>query len=191
MLRVVIVRREPGGALSMDVYADGLVAGLKAVRSEWTIVEIAPTSFKYQKSPWPGVNGLRKYYERFWRHPWAVTRQPADIVHIIDHTSGHVVRWLKKPGQSVVVSCHDLVQLIYPENYGQTVIPQISLAAWRFSVRGMKQNRDSTPLGTTAILSGSIFKICVTSFAVLEETAITRSDCFIPHTENRQAVRLI
>lgn len=139
-MRIVIVRREPRGALSMDVYADGLVAGLKVVRPEWKIVEIAPTPFKDQKLPRLGLNGFRKYYDRFWQHPRAVTRQQADIVHIIDHTSGHIARWLKKTNPSVVVTCHDLVQLIYPENTGQTALPQLSQAAWRFSVWGMKES---------------------------------------------------
>lgn len=138
-MRVLIVRREPGAALSMDVYADGLVAGLKAVRPEWSITEVTPIPVDSQKPAWPGMNGVRKYYERFWQHPRIVTRQPADIVHIIDHTSGHVARWLNKAGQSVVVTCHDLVQLIYPENTGETSLPQLSLAAWRYSVEGMQQ----------------------------------------------------
>ena len=139
VMKVVIVRRESGAALSMDVYTDGLVAGLKTVRPDWRIFEIAPTPVNEHKPSWSGVNGFRKYYERFWQHPRAVTRQPADIVHIIDHTSGHIARWLKKTNPSVVVTCHDLVQLIYPENTGQTALPQLSLAAWRFSVWGMKQ----------------------------------------------------
>ena len=132
-MRVVIVRREPGAALSMDVYADGLVAGLKTVRPEWTVVEIAPDS-------WTAGSVLCKYYERFWHHPRTVFKQQADIFHIIDHTSGHVTYWLKRASKPVVVTCHDLVQLIYPENTGQTLLPQLSLAAWRFSVRGMKQS---------------------------------------------------
>jgi glycosyltransferase involved in cell wall biosynthesis len=137
-MRVLIVRREPGAALSMDVYADGLVAGLKVVRPEWTIDEVAPTPLERQ--PWLGINGLCKYYERFWRHPRAVTQQPADIFHIIDHTSGHVARWLRKADRSVVVvTCHDLVQLIYPENTGKTSLSHLSLGAWRYAVDGMKQ----------------------------------------------------
>jgi glycosyltransferase involved in cell wall biosynthesis len=66
-------------------------------------------------------------------------RQPADIVHIVDHTSGHVARWLHQADRSVVVTCHDLVQLIYPENTGKTSLAQLSLGAWRYAVDGMNQ----------------------------------------------------
>lgn len=138
-MRVLIVRREPGAALSMDIYADALVAGLKAVRPDWTIVEIAPTPSIDRRASWPGVNGFYKYYERFWQHPRAVMRQSADIVHIIDHTSGHVARWLQAADRAVIVTCHDLVQLIYPENTGKTSLSQLSLGAWRYAVDGIKQ----------------------------------------------------
>jgi glycosyltransferase involved in cell wall biosynthesis len=121
----------------MDIYADALVAGLKAVHPEWTIIELVPDPLKNLKHSFLGINGIRKYYERFWRHPRTVANQPADIVHIIDHTSGQVAYWLKKKGRSVVVTCHDLAQIVYPENTGKTSFPQLSLAAWRYSVDGM------------------------------------------------------
>ena len=50
-MRLAIVRRELGVALSMDVYADNLVAGLKALRPEWQITEIAP-------EPWSQSDNL-------------------------------------------------------------------------------------------------------------------------------------
>jgi glycosyltransferase involved in cell wall biosynthesis len=138
-MRVVIVRRELGAALSMDVYADALVAGLKVVHPEWTIVEIAPTLLNNQVSPFPRLSGFRRYYDRFWSYPRTVAKLQADIFHIIDHTSGHVAYALKKAGQPVVVTCHDLVQLIYPENTGKTSLAQLSMVAWRYSVDGMNQ----------------------------------------------------
>lgn len=41
-MRIAIIRRAPQASFSMDVYADGLVSGLKAVRPNWEIVEFTP-----------------------------------------------------------------------------------------------------------------------------------------------------
>lgn len=138
-MRVAIVRRLPGIALSMDVYADNLVTGLKAIRPEWDILQIAPKPWS-KENVWQSGTGLRRYYERFWHHPHTVTRQHADVFHVIDHSSGHIVYWLKKIGKPTVVTCHDLIQLVYPENLqGQSRLPWLSNTVWRYSVQGMQQ----------------------------------------------------
>ena len=41
-MRIVIVRRAPETSFSMDVYANGLIGGLRAVRPDWEIVEREP-----------------------------------------------------------------------------------------------------------------------------------------------------
>lgn len=139
-MRVVIIRRERGVAFSMDVYADNLVAGLKAVRPDWEIIEIAPEPWSQAENLWHSGTGLRKYYERFWNHPRTVSRQQADIFHIIDNCNAHVAYWLKQRGQSVVVTCHDLVQFVYPEILkGQARFPAFSMAAWKYSMQGMTE----------------------------------------------------
>jgi glycosyltransferase involved in cell wall biosynthesis len=124
----------------MDVYADNLVAGLKAVRPDWEIIEIAPEPWSQAENLWHSGTGLRKYYERFWNHPRTVSRQQADIFHIIDNCNAHVAYWLKQRGQSVVVTCHDLVQFVYPEILkGQARFPAFSMAAWKYSMQGMTE----------------------------------------------------
>jgi glycosyltransferase involved in cell wall biosynthesis len=139
-MRLVIVRREAGIALSMDVYADNLVAELKTIRPNWQIVEIAPQP--WSRSPenlWHSGTGIRKYYERFWHHPQQVCQLEGDIYHIIDHTNAHVAYWLKRKGKPIIITCHDLVQFIYPEILkGQSRFPAFSMASWQFSVRGMR-----------------------------------------------------
>jgi glycosyltransferase involved in cell wall biosynthesis len=138
--RIAIARRERGNALSMDVYADCLIAELRRIRPHWEIVEIAPQPWSDDpQNSWHSGNPARKYYERFWRHPLAVSREKADLFHIIDHTDGHIARWLNKLGKPIVVTCHDLVQYVYPEILkDRSRYPALSMASWRYSVGGMK-----------------------------------------------------
>jgi len=139
-LKIAIVRREANVALSMDVYADNLLAQLRLIRPDWEFIEISPQPWSNNAEDlWHSGNPLRKYYERFWQHPRQVQKQQADIFHIIDHTNGHVAYWLKKQGKPVVITCHDLVQYVYPEILrNQAKIPALSLAMWQYSVKGLK-----------------------------------------------------
>lgn len=138
-MKIAIVRREPTAALSMDIYADNLVAELKKLRPDWEILEIAPQpwSENLQKT-WRTGNPLRKYYERFYRHPQAVKQVDADLFHIIDHSDAHIAYGLKKIGKPVVITCHDLVQFIYPEIMkNEARFPAFSLAVWQYCVNGI------------------------------------------------------
>lgn len=134
-MKVVIVRRVRGSTPSLDLYSDNLVAGLRIARPQWTITEIEPKPWNSPDKLWMSGPGIRKYYESYWRYPKEVTQLQADIFHIVDQTDAHIVRWLHKAGKSTVVTCHDLVQLIYPER--QSRFPALSLAVWRYSVRAM------------------------------------------------------
>jgi glycosyltransferase involved in cell wall biosynthesis len=138
--RIAIARRERGNALSMDVYADSLIAGLKTVRPHWEIIEVAPQPWSSDpENSWHSGNPVQKYYERFWRHPMAVSREKVDLFHIIDHTDGHIARWLTKLGKPIAITCHDLVQYVYPEILkDQSRLPALSMASWRYSIGGMK-----------------------------------------------------
>jgi glycosyltransferase involved in cell wall biosynthesis len=139
-MRLVIVRREVGVTLSMDVYADNLVAELKAIRPNWEIVEVAPQPWsRNQENSWHSGTGIRKYYERFWNHPQQVCQVEGDIYHIIDHSNAHVAYWLKRKGKPIIITCHDLVQFVYPEMLkGESRFPAFSMASWQFSVQGMR-----------------------------------------------------
>jgi glycosyltransferase involved in cell wall biosynthesis len=123
----------------MDVYADNLISELKIIRPDWEIIEISPQPWsKDINNLWHSGNPLRKYYERFFNHPRAVINLEADIFHIIDHTNGHIAYWLKKLGKPVVITCHDLVQYIYPEILKkQSRFPALSMAIWQYSVKGI------------------------------------------------------
>jgi glycosyltransferase involved in cell wall biosynthesis len=134
-MELVIVRRTPGITWSMDVYADNLVAHLRQIRPLWKITEIAPAL----SGSWRSGTGLSKYYKRYWHHPKAMSRRSGDLFHVIDHTDGHIVRWLQQSGRSVIATCHDLVPLTCPENLrSESRLPAISSRTWRYSAAGLK-----------------------------------------------------
>ena len=140
-MRVAIVRREAKVAFSMDVYTDNLVAELKKIRPDWEIIEISPQLWCDDNAEdlWQSGNPLRKYYERFYNYPRTVNQLEADIFHIIDHTDGHIAYGLKKAGKKVIITCHDLVQYIYPEILkNEARFPAFSLAVWQYSVKGIR-----------------------------------------------------
>ncbi|MBT9317286.1 glycosyltransferase family 4 protein [Leptothoe spongobia] len=141
-MRIAILRRAPQIAFSMDVYADELISGLRTVRPDWEILEISPRPWwSGHQSYWKSGIGIRKYYERFWNHPRDIVYHvKADVFHIIDHTDGHIGYWLKKSNKRFVVTCHDLVQFVYPEILNdQSRFPRLSMAAWKYSVGGMHE----------------------------------------------------
>lgn len=145
LMRVVILRRFRNASISMDVYADGLVQGLSAVRPDWEIKELAPRlDSSEMKAAKKGrgaflLNGVRKYYERYWRFPRSLKAENADIFHIVDHSDGHLISWLKKYRKPVVITCHDLINLVAPETFeNRAQLPAISMKVWEQSVRAMK-----------------------------------------------------
>lgn len=134
-MHVAIVRRSPQVSLSMDVYADGLVYGLRQVRPDWQITELTPPG-QISKSK-SLLGGVQKYYDRYWRYPALVKQQPVDLVHIIDHSDAHIAYWLKNSGKPIVVTCHDLINFFQPENVAsQALFPSFSLSAWKYAVKG-------------------------------------------------------
>lgn len=136
-MRVAIIRRAPKASFSMDVYADGLVRGLKTVRPNWEFIELIP------RTGYPGVfsgklSGIGKYYERYYRYPSSIKQCKVDVFHIIDHSDGHILHGLKHMKQPKIVTCHDLVNLVQPENIqDQARIPWISMMSWKFAIAGL------------------------------------------------------
>ena len=137
-MHVAILRRVPDFSISMDVYADGLVQGLKTVRPNWTISELHPiapsnTAFK-------SLSGVQKYYERYRRYPNRLRQVDADIFHIIDHSDGYLSGWLHRAQKQNVVTCHDLINLIQPETFkGRAIFPWLSMTLWMQAVKSMRQ----------------------------------------------------
>jgi glycosyltransferase involved in cell wall biosynthesis len=139
-MRVAIIRRLLGASFSMDVYADGLVSGLKAIRPNWQITELTPKPYALGKNKNSWLNGIHKYYERYWNYPATIKQQETDIFHIIDHSDGHIIYWLKNTGKPVTVTCHDLINFIQPENIREgSSLSSISTFAWKFAVKALPQ----------------------------------------------------
>lgn len=136
-MRVAIVRRALNASFSMDVYADGIISGLKTVRPDWEIVELVPQPNTAKKSL---LSGIKKYYQRYWAFPAIVKKQQVDVFHIIDHSDGHIVYWLKNSGTPLVVTCHDLINFLQPENIGdQAQLPWLSTFVWKAAAKGICQ----------------------------------------------------
>lgn len=136
-MRVAIVRRIPNTSFSMDVYADGLISGLRAMRPDWEIIELQPQVNRVRKNK--VSQKLGKYYEQYWHYPQQIKNKSADIFHIIDHSDGHLAHWLKSAAAPVVATCHDLVNLLQPANANhQAILPMLSSALWNYSVKGLQ-----------------------------------------------------
>ena len=138
-MHIAILRRVPKFSVSMDVYADGLIAGLKVVRPNWTVSELHPavSNVSIPKS----LNGIQKYYERYWSYPSRLRRTKADIFHIIDHSDGYLSGWLRQDQKPNVVTCHDLINLIQPETFkGRAKFSLLSMKLWKASVEAMRQS---------------------------------------------------
>jgi glycosyltransferase involved in cell wall biosynthesis len=138
-MRVAILRRAPQASFSMDVYADSLVRGLRAVRPSWDIMERSPILGAASARQFNLLAGGQKYYERYWRYPRSLKPLDADIFHIIDHSDGYLSYWLSVYKKNHVVTCHDLINLTQPESFkGKASFPIVSLTAWKLAVQGMK-----------------------------------------------------
>ena len=145
-MRIVILRRFRNASISMDVYADGLISGLRTVCPDWEVCELAPRldSSEMQKAKKGRgsfvIEGIRKYYERYWRFPQSLKREDADIFHIVDHSDGHLLYWLKKYKKKAAITCHDLINLVAPETFeNRAQLPGLSMMVWEKSVREMKR----------------------------------------------------
>lgn len=168
-MRVAIARTMP--EFSMDVYAEGLVSGLRAVRPDWEIVELFPQPIdRKSRSSWVRA---RKYYERFWNFPRCVTRQNVDIVHIVEAAEAHMVYGLRKTAKRTVVTCHDLINYFYSDNRIASVqMPLISHQMWMHGIGGMRYAdrvvavSSATAKDTIQILNLAPDRVCVVPNAV-------------------------
>ena len=137
-MRVAILRSTSPSSISMEVYARNIVNNLQLLYPEWDIVDYSPKILSFQEKGAAGA--INKYYQRYWNYPLSFKQQTADIFHVVDHSDGHIIPWLKQFGKTVVITCHDLINLVQPEMYrGLSLAPAISMNTWKWSVHRMKQ----------------------------------------------------
>ncbi|MEM8501868.1 MAG: glycosyltransferase family 1 protein [Cyanobacteria bacterium P01_D01_bin.1] len=138
-MRIGILRTIPTFSFSMDVYADGLVRGLNKVRPDWEIIEFTPKIDLATGEKGAIQQGLEKYYERYWRYPIRLKQESVDLFHIIDHSDGHLLYWLRNWKKPTVITCHDLINWVQPETFkGKALLPAVSMTAWKLAVKGIE-----------------------------------------------------
>jgi glycosyltransferase involved in cell wall biosynthesis len=137
-MRIAILRRAAGASVSMDVYADAVINGLRTVRPDWEFVEVAPKGDALQVVQRSWRKGVQKYYQRYWQYPRSLAQLKVDVAHIIDHSDGYLVSRLKQLGIPTVVTCHDIINLLRPDWFqGRAKFPLVSMATWKYAIRGM------------------------------------------------------
>ncbi|MEA5448612.1 glycosyltransferase family 1 protein [Leptolyngbya sp. CCNP1308] len=135
-MRVLVIRRAKGASFSMDVYADGLIEGLRQARPDWSVEALTPSFSEYSGSV---LNRIDKYFWRYLALPQQVSqRDDIDIFHVIDHSDGHFAYSLRRAQRRVVVTCHDLINFVQPENITtQALAPWVSTMIWKYAVEGI------------------------------------------------------
>jgi glycosyltransferase involved in cell wall biosynthesis len=106
----------------MDRYASRLAALLPAAAPDLTFAvagPIAPLTSEDvpgerpsgpHRPPDDSLGGeVRRYWHRYVRYPFRVARQPADLLHVLDHSYAHIVRTHRVPA---IVTVHDLLPVI-------------------------------------------------------------------------------
>jgi glycosyltransferase involved in cell wall biosynthesis len=94
----------------LDVQLAGPVAGL-TVDPESSIEGVRVSDPRgHPQVPGPALSELRRYVARYWRYPRRVRRLEGDLVHVLDHSYGHLLLGARK--RPMLVTVHDLLPLI-------------------------------------------------------------------------------
>ncbi|PSN18795.1 glycosyl transferase group 1 [filamentous cyanobacterium CCP5] len=140
-MRIAILRRAPGASVSMDIYADAIVAGLRKVRPDWEFIEVSPQGKGLETPQNSWVAGLKKYYQRYWHYPRSLRKLKVDVAHIVDHSDGYLVKPLQQLGIPTVVTCHDIINWVRPDWFqGRARLSALSMATWKRAVQGMQRS---------------------------------------------------
>lgn len=114
---------------SMDIYADKLIQGLRSLNQQ---VDLIPFTVR---RPFPNLSGragsILTYLWRLGVYPLKARRVKAQVYHVLDHSYGHLVRFLDP--EKTVVTCHDLAPLVLRKMFGKS----ISVRIWDRSFKTM------------------------------------------------------
>lgn len=111
-MRVALLRDLPQENWpSIEVYANRLASGLRALASELEVIEVQVQAWSWADWSLPTPYGrpaslrtLGLYLSRWIRYPLALRRIRADIYHILDNSYGHLAFFLEP--RRVVVTSH-------------------------------------------------------------------------------------
>ncbi|MGY2896942.1 glycosyltransferase family 4 protein [Deinococcus sp. UYEF24] len=131
IMRVLIVQSDLHKSKSMSIFFEELKAAiLRETRNHDFI-------FMSQK---PHHHSVLSLLEKFIFFPLKLSFVKADIVHVLDHSSANILNWPLK-AKYKLVTCHDLVNFLYPENIDSTSkFPGISKFLWNYSVNAIKKS---------------------------------------------------
>jgi glycosyltransferase involved in cell wall biosynthesis len=122
---------------SMRLYAERLGDALRKRRVDVTRVrppEVLPEGGQRRSPLW---SKLDAYVGRFAVYPRLVRELDADVVHIVDHGQGYLIRDLDH--HRSVVTCHDVILLaLAAGRIGGAPVPPVALQLFRISLEHVK-----------------------------------------------------
>lgn len=110
---------------SMDRYASRLAKYLPAelpemdVRLAGPIGALTEDDQRSGNGPQRPSSEIGRYVDRYLRYPRRVRRQPADLLHVLDHSYAHMLR--VKTNVPRVVTVHDLLPLLMVQRRARTL----------------------------------------------------------------------
>ena len=119
-------------SVSMTQYADQLVDNVRHYAPDVSVTEVSPSLPRWLKDG-THLEQIATYAYRYLFYPWHIRSLQADIFHITDHAHAHLITGLD--ARRTIVTCHDLMGLVHPENIRSTArLPLVSESAYRYSV---------------------------------------------------------
>lgn len=123
---------------SMRLYAERLGEALLRRGVDVTRVRpasVVPEEWRARSPTWNKIDG---YVGRFAVYPRLVRGLNSDVVHVVDHGQGYLVRNLD--ARRTVVTCHDVILLVLASGrIGASRVPPVALQLFRISLEMMKR----------------------------------------------------
>lgn len=142
----------------MNVYAEELFSNAATINDK---VQLFRPAFKK-------AGRLKLFYKYFYYPLKIVQRKNIGIYHILDHSYGFLVFFLRvfRPGKPIIVSCHDLTPLYDRDNIlTRASFSSFSYKLWKVAIKGMTR--------ADLIIANSIhLKNLITKHLKFDETKI-------------------
>ncbi len=127
----------------MNDLAQDLEIGVTAKVSKLTVDEEGPRSRSRDSGPRPlpvepkaSLSQLHRYFTRYWLYPRRVRGMKADVLHVLDHSYGHVL--LGKPHRPAAVTVHDLFPMMMLKQPASSVRTRVRNWLLKRTLRGLR-----------------------------------------------------